>query len=140
MLVTAAAVVAGGCSSQPAARGPLPPPPQIVDVTITEFHFAYNPVINAGRVVFVGHNAGHVAHTMRLFPIDDSVPPVDAQLHGTKRIFPRAFGGTRVRPGTSNAFAVQLVHGQRYFMLDLDRGPDGSIYALKGLDTEFRAR
>lgn len=67
-------LAAGGCSPQTAARAPLPPPPHIVDVTITDYQFAYNPFIHAGRVVFSGHNVGLVPHTIRLFPIDDSTP------------------------------------------------------------------
>lgn len=130
----------GGCSSHAASVAPLPPPPQIVDVTISEYHFAYPPAVHAGRTVFVGRNVGRVAHTLRLFPVDDSTPPVDAQLHGTKRLFARPFGGTRVQPGSSGTFAVNLLPGQRYFMVDLDRDPAGDTYALKGLDSEFRAQ
>ena len=109
-------------------------------MTISDSHFTYNPVIRAGRVVFDGRNVGRVAHTMLVFPVGNDYPPVDVQLHGKVRRPVQPFGGTRVKPGASNSFALDLVRGQRYYMVDFDLDPARVAYALKGLDSEFRAQ
>lgn len=138
--VMAAVLAASGCSAGQVARAPLPPPPQIVNVTVTDHRFAYNPAIRAGRVVFSGHNLGRTDHTMRVFPMGDDWPPIDVQLHGPVRRRLVPFGGTRIKPGKTNSFAVDLVPGQRYAMLDLDQNSAHVPYALIGLDSEFRAK
>lgn len=137
--LVAAAVVTAGCASHP-ARAALPPPPQIIQVTISDDHYAYNPLIHPGRVVFNSRNVGRVAHTILIAPVSDDYPPVDEQLHGKERRSIDFLAGTRLKPGASSSFALDLVAGQRYYMVDFDRAPDGEIYALKGLDSEFRAR
>lgn len=137
-LVLAASLLAG-CSSAHETRAPLPPPAQIINVTITAHHYGYNPTIRSGRTVFVGHNVDRAVHVLILYPIADDVPPVDVQLHGTHRVSIQMVAGMQVNPGMTDSFALDLVRHQRYFMLDFGRGPDGTVYALHGLDSEFRA-
>lgn len=138
--LVAVALAAVGCSSAQATRAPLPPPPQVVHVTIDDHHYAYGSPIHAGRTVFVGHNVGRASHTILLYMVGDDLPPVDVQIHGDKRYQVSGFAGTRVEPGATNSFAVDLVPKQRYYMLDFDRDSDGKIFALDGLDSEFRAQ
>jgi len=139
-VVVAVAVAGAGCSSTQATRAPLPPPPQVVHVTIDDHHYAYDTTIHAGRTVFVGHNVGRATHTILLYAVGDDLPPVNVQIHGDKRHQVEGFAGTRVKPGATNSFAVDLVPKQRYYMLDFDRDSDNKIFALDGLDSEFRTR
>ena len=56
-VVPAAMLVLAGCASSPTGvvRSPLPPPPQIVHVTITDHHYAFDAGIHPGRTIFVAH-------------------------------------------------------------------------------------
>lgn len=138
-LLAAVGLLAAGCRARP-TRAALPPPPQIVELTISDTHYAYNPKIHPGRTVFVCRNLGQVTHTALLIPVGEDFPPVDVQLHGSVRRSVQILAGTGVKPGARGIFAVDLTAGQRYYLEDLNRGPDLQIYAFKGLASEFRAR
>lgn len=119
----------------------LPASPPVVDVTITDHGYLFDHTIPHGRVIFRVHNATRTDHRMGLYPWPESFPPVDQQLHGTvRRLLPDAVAELSTRkPGQSQLAAVDLVPHQRYAVLDLLHAPDRQVYALKGLDAEFRA-
>lgn len=140
VMALAIAVGAASCSSRPAATAPLPARPETVDVTIREYRFEYRRDIGSGRVVFRARNLGRLEHQMRLFPLDEDLPPIADQLAGSERRQARPFGGMLRPPGTSGAYAVNLRSGQRYALICFIRDADGEVHARKGMASEFRAR
>lgn len=130
----------GGDSGQ-ASRAPLPRPAPVVKITMREYRFDYDPDIPSGRVVFRLVNKGRVSHRPSLLPLPENVPPIDEQLRGSKRRGISAFAGVPDRrPGAIGTFAVDLVAGRRYALVCYARDRDGSVHALKGMNSEFRAR
>jgi len=107
---------------------------------MVDYKFIYSAPTRPGRAVFTVTNAGKVDHHLTLIPLSDDLPPIDEQLHGTTRrsVNPEAQSPT-LRPGESEAFAVDLVPGQRYALICFlrDRG-DPVNHALKGMNAEFR--
>ncbi len=105
---------------------------------MTEYHFSYDPHIRAGRVVFRVNNVGRVQHRLGLYPLDDDLPPIDAQLHGTnRRAVNQLVQGVMLDPGRSNSFAVDLIPNKRYAMICFVESSDGSTHALHGMNSEF---
>lgn len=135
----ALALLAASCGGQ-SKEAPLPPAPRVVDITMRDYSYDYNPRIPRGRVVFRAHNLGRRPHEIVLVPLPSNFPPIDEQLHSKTR---RPLGPLArlhpLRPGTSDAFAVDLAPG-RYAMVDFVRGRDGVINGLKGMNSEFRVR
>ena len=134
-----AVVVLGACqtsSSEPA----LPPGPPVVEVTMREYGFEYNPEVPSGRVVFRLVNAGRLAHQPDLIPLIEALPPIDQQVRGQERAVVTPFAGVRARqPGQVGTFAVDLEPGQRYAFVCFARDPDDDqSHALQGMTTEFR--
>jgi hypothetical protein len=114
--------------------------PKVVIVKMTEFHYSYDPVIPAGRVVFRMVNDGHEAHWPSLVQLDEDLPPIDQQLHGSERRVVNPYAGVSPRgPGTSGSFAVDLAPGRRYAFICYATGRDGTVHYLKGMNSEFRA-
>ena len=138
-VVASTAVALAGCSSSHHVRAPLPPPPQVVHVTITDQHYQFDAGIHAGRTVFVAHNTGRAMHSIQLFPVADDVPPVDEQIHGDRRIQVVHYANVQVKAGATTTFAVDLAPKQRYFMLDFNFKSGTRVWALDGLNAEFRA-
>lgn len=130
-------VLLGACTG--ATSDALPPKPRETSVTAHDYRFDFTGPVAPGRVVFRLTNRGSVAHNITLLPLSDDLPPLDAQLHGEHREIATPFGGvTRVFPGQTRAFAVDLVPGQRYGMICTLLDPEGRSHALRGQNAEFR--
>lgn len=132
-------LLAASCGGED-KEAPLPPPPRVVEVDMREYRFDYTPRIPRGRVVFRAHNRGRRAHEIVLVPVPENFPPIDKQLHSkTRRPVGKLAHLRPLRPGESDAFAVDLVPG-RYAMVDFITARDGEINGLKGMNSEFRVR
>ena len=138
-VLTGTAMALAGCSASREVGAPLPPPPQVVHVTVTDHHYDFDADIHAGRTVFVAHNTGRAVHSIQLFPVADDVPPVDEQIHGDRRVEVVHYAAIQVKAGGTATFAVDLEPKQRYFMLDFNFKSGTRVWALDGLDAEFRA-
>jgi len=138
--ISALALVAASCNGEK-KEAPLPPSPASLDIVMHEYRYDHRPVVRPGRVVFQAHNRGHKRHEIVLVALPENFPPIDKQLHSKER---RPLGTIaylrRLKPGESDAFAADLKPG-RYAMIDFtsDR-PGGEIYALRGMNSEFRVR
>lgn len=107
---------------------------------MTEYRFAFNQEVPAGRVVFTVTNAGRMGHRLALLPLADDVPPIADQLKGNQRRVVQPFAGVPDRrPGQSGAFAADLVAGRRYAFICFLTNPDGKSHARLGMNAEFRA-
>ncbi len=128
------------CQEAQSAKGPLPPGPPVVVVTMDEYSFDYDQQVPSGRVVFRFVNDGDVAHQPDVVPLPDDLPPIDEQLRGDARavVFPLAGVPTR-DPGETGTFAVDLAPGARYAIICFARNRDGASHALLGMSSEFRA-
>lgn len=132
------ALASAACSV--GAEAPGGPTPPTIDVALSEYRFEYSQPIPAGRVVFRIYNAGTVAHRFTLVRLPESMPPLDAQLHGQERMPLTPFAGVPERfPTQTGTFAVNLAPGDRYGVICLLQAPDGEPHALKGMNSEFRA-
>lgn len=139
MLCVGAATACSG-KDREVARGPLPPAPPEVVVTMDEFSFEHQSTIPAGRVVFRAVNVGELGHRLSVLPIDDDVPPIKEQLRGSERRSAEPLGGLSARPpGGAGSFAVDLRPGQRYALVCFIVEPDGRSHAQLGMASEFRA-
>lgn len=139
VLALGAAVMATSCQGSPARAAPLPAPPAVVDVTMSEYRFEYPPVVPSGRVVFRVRNAGQVEHQLELLHLSEEFPPIDVQVRGSERRVVTPLAGVRNRrPGASGTFAVDLVPGRRYAIVCFVRDSDGEVHAVKGMNSEFR--
>lgn len=141
-VVMTGALVLSSCGPPDASERPLPRIQQaVVEVRMTEYRLDYERPVPAGRVVFRIVNAGRNAHRLALLPLPESFPPLEAQLGGPKRRPVSPFASVSdLRPGTSDSFAVDLIPGQRYALLDFSLTPEGKPNALLGMASEFRAR
>lgn len=131
----------GGCGrSGPARAFEARPAPPVVGVTMQEYRFEHPPQIPSGRVIFEIRNSGREQHKLALLPLDEQLPPLDAQLRGSERRIITPFAGIPPRqPGRTGTFAVDLVPGQRYALVCFLSTPAGELHALKGMNAEFRA-
>lgn len=135
-----AALVAAALGACAPASGTLPPSPPLVEVTLSEYDFAYDAPVPSGRVVFEVTNAGGTDHELALVPLPDDLPPLDEQLRSDKRQALGTLANSSVlEPGASRRFAVDLAPG-RYGMLCFVTDADGTPHALKGMTSEFRVR
>lgn len=119
---------------------PLPAGPQVVDVEMRDYGFAYDGQITAGRVVFRVHNRGDVAHNLSVVPLTEDIPPIDEQLRGTQRRAITPLARVKARPpGTATTIAVDLTAGVRYAFICFVLDADGQSHSLRGMSSEFRA-
>lgn len=135
------ALLAATSCSAPAKRADpiLPPAPTVVTVRMVEYHLGFDPRVPSGRVVFRVANDGQLPHSLWLVPLPASIPPIMAQLHGTKRIFLAPYAGVgELGPGQASSFAADLRSGQRYGLICFDQTPAGKSEALLGMASEFR--
>ncbi len=135
MAVSSCGLTSGG------SHGPIPRIPHaVVVVTMKEYRLDYERPVPGGRVVFRVVNAGRYVHRLSMLPLPEDFPPIDQQLRGRQRrvVAPLA-GVPGLRPGSSDSFAVDLVPGQRYGVVDLSGNPNGQSNALLGMASEFRA-
>lgn len=139
-MVSAAAVVVAACSADGSGR-PVPRIPHaVVDVTMREYGFDYKQPVPDGRVVFRVVNNGTQIHRLTMIELPEELPPIGEQLRGRRRRNVSPFAGLPgMRPGERNSFAVDLVRGRRYGMIDPTGDSGGRSNALLGLNTEFRA-
>ncbi len=118
----------------------LPRSATIINVGMTEYHFAVRSSAPAGRAVFRVFNAGRLDHNLTLEQLPSDFPPINAQLHSsTRRGAPAVALMPSLRPGQSDTFAVDLTPG-RYAILSSVKGRDGVVDALKGMNAEIRVR
>lgn len=135
----AVAALLGACQAS-SSRPALPPGPTVVNVTLREYVFEYDPAIPSGRVVFRMVNAGRLQHRPDLLPLIEELPPIDQQVRGEARAVVTPFAGVAPRDaGEVGTFAVDLEPGQRYAFVCFARDPDDNqSHALQGMTSEFR--
>lgn len=130
------------CQTAPmrtANKAPLRAVPPVVVITMREYRFDYDRNIPGGRVVFRFVNKGKRPHRPSLLPLPEDLPPIDQQLHGSKRRALKPFAGIPdQKPGATDTFAVDLIAGRRYALICYAQDPDGRPHALKGMNSEFR--
>lgn len=119
----------------------LPPAPATVGVRMTEFRFALDGPVPAGRVVLTARNAGTVDHELSLIAIPEDFPlTIGEQVRGsTRQAFPTKALIPHRPPGSGGEFAVDLVPG-RYALVCFVNAPDGESHAVKGMTVEVRVR
>lgn len=118
----------------------LPPSATVINVTMTEYHFAVRSSAPTGRAVFRVFNAGQRDHDLTLERLPSDFPPIDVQLHSkTRRGAPAVAIMRTLRPGQRATFAVDLGRG-RYAVLSSVKGRDGVPDLLKGMNAEIRVR
>ncbi len=128
------------CSAAGSGIRALPAPAPEVNVRLREYSIDYDHAVPAGRVVFRVQNDGSILHQVTLLPLPEDVPPIEVQIHGTDRRSIQPLADLHPRPpGTTGAFAADLVAGQRYALVDFLRDADGHSHAFKGMASEFRA-
>lgn len=138
--MAAIAMATTSCRGGETTSAPLPKPPPVVGVTLSDYRFEFDSEIPAGRVVFRFMNAGAEAHRPSLLALEENFPPIDAQLRGTQRraITPLAGINERLSGATGN-FAVDLIPGRRYAFVCFARSAEGEMHGLKGMTFEFHA-
>lgn len=140
LAVAVLATTAGSCSRSTTETFVARPAPPVVGVTMEEYRFDIPAQVPAGRVVFEVGNAGHERHKVALLALDETIPPIDVQLHGSDRRIITSLAGVPPRePGRRGTFAVDLIPGQRYALVCFLSTPAGELHALKGMNAEFRA-
>jgi hypothetical protein len=118
----------------------LPPSATIINIRMTEYHFAVRFSAPTGRAVFRVFNAGRLNHNLTLEKLPSDFPPINVQLHSsTRRGAPAVAIMPTLRPGQSNIFAADLTPG-RYAILSSVKGRDGVVDALEGMNAEIRVR
>ena len=134
-LLVAVLVLGSSCRS---ATEEFPPRPQMVDVSMREYGYVYEPPKASGRIVFNVENTGQVVHEMVLVSVGDEIPPIDKQLRSGERVIvPTVARMAQKAPGSWGALAVDLVPG-RYALVCFVKDPDGGQHAQRGMNTEFR--
>lgn len=141
----ACTLLLAACRGPGAERGQprpaLPAGPQVVEVTLADHRFVYDPPDAAGPVLFRLTNTGRVAHSLTMLPLSEDIPPIDEQLRGTERRALTPFAGVGARkPGTSTSFAVHLRPGVRYAFVCFLPDDEGTPHFSRGMSSEFRAR
>lgn len=134
-LITCVVASCGGSAS----GAPLPPPPAVVDVRMTEYRFEYPQIVPSGRVVFHVTNAGKELHDLVMVPLPDEDPPITAMLADNIRQVLTPYAGIRDQlHGAGATFAVDLVAGRRYAMLCVLADAQGRSHSALGMASEFR--
>ena len=125
-----------GCLQRPEA--PLPEPPSLVTVGMTEYRFDIKPLPARGAISFRVVNSGATDHDLTLIRVPPGVKSLDAQLRGGSRLYVVPIAEVKPRkPGEEGLFAVDLPAG-RYGLICFVRDPDGIQHANKGMSAEFR--
>lgn len=134
-LAAVALLAVVSCSPGPQA---LPPPPEQVTVTMTEYRFGHPAQLPAGRTVFRVKNSGTVAHQATLLSLPQGFPPIREQLAGAvRRPVPTVALVHAVQPGGEETFAVDLAPGRYAFVCYVEESP-GVQHADKGMASEIR--
>ena len=135
--VLGALTLASGACSAPSA--PLPPGPQVVDVTMREYSFDYDAAaLFTGRVTFHVTNAGQQPHRLAVVGLPDDMPPLADQIRGSERRVIDAIADLpTMQPGAKNVFSLGLPPG-RWALISFYAGGDGASDATKGMFSEFR--
>ncbi len=116
----------------------LPPTPPVVQVSMREYAFEYDPNVPLGRVVFDVLNVGTRDHALTFIKLPEDYPPIDEQLRGEERRPAEIVARVPSRPaGQGSRFAVDIEPG-RYAMVCFVTDPDGVFHGLKGMNSEFR--
>lgn len=132
-------VALAACGTPPRARAPLPVGPQVVEVEMRDYSFAYDSRVNSGRVLLRVHNHGSVPHNLSIIPLTEDIPPIDEQLRGSERRAINPLARVKSRPpGMGTTLAVDLAPGVRYAFICFVRDPEGRPHFLRGMSTEFR--
>lgn len=120
--------------------GPLPPSTPTVEVDILDDNLTHDEPVPAGRVVFRVTNAGEAGHRLTLVPLPEDYPPILRQLRGDERRSAELLARVpHLQSGESGSFAVDLVEGQRYALVDFSEAADGTMHGRLGVAGEFRA-
>ncbi|MGH9178247.1 MAG: hypothetical protein ACRD0N_06805 [Acidimicrobiales bacterium] len=115
----------------------FPPPPQTVQVGMTEYRFDLRAPGAAGRIVFEARNRGSVDHELVLVGVPENLPPIGEQLRSGERVVvPTVARMAPHGPGTRGTFAVDLEPG-RYAVVCFVKDADGEQHDQKGMSAEF---
>ena len=137
-LATSPVLIVAGCSTGGEGQPDWPPSPSIIEVTMSEYAFSLPSSVPSGRVVFLARNSGSLAHELQLFPLNDDIPPIDAQLRGTqRRVLNPLAGIPRREPGEMGTFSVELLAEHRYALICFLKD-GGTTHATEGMNAEFR--
>lgn len=140
VVVVAVGLVASACTSSQQAL-PVPPSAPAIHVSLEDRNLVFDTPVPAGRVVFHVRNAGTHPHRFALVPLPDDAPPLEQDLHDdVERPVRRVARIPTLQPGETGMFAVDLIPGQRYGMLDYSTTPDGVQHMMVGVAGEFRAQ
>lgn len=104
-----------------------------------DYRYDHTPSVTRGRVVLRVRNAGRHRHDLTLVGLPEGFPPAADLFRGdTRRTFATIADLHDLRPGTGDAFAVDLAPG-RYAMLCFVKDRRGVVHAEgKGMASEFR--
>lgn len=104
-----------------------------------DYRYDHTPSVTRGRVVLRVRNAGRDRHDLTLVGLPDGSPRAADLFRGdTPRTFATIANLHDLRPGTGDAFAVDLAPG-RYAMLCFVKDRRGVFHAEgKGMASEFR--
>lgn len=125
-----------GCGQE--ATPALPPDPAVVTVTMRDYSFDFNPRVPAGRVTFQVRNSGKLNHQLKLLRLpDDLKGTLDEQLRSPVRKATHTLVALPIfKNGEASQFAADLFPGRYGFVCFLE-DPDGSLHALKGMNSDF---
>lgn len=136
------ALALASCQQSRTPPTPNPPTPKaapVVEVTMRDYRYDFDPPSRAGHVVFRFVNAGKVIHRPAMVALPDDVPPIAEQLRGTERRFLDPLTGIYDRrPGRTGTFAMNLRQNQRYAIICFAIDRDETPHRNKGMAVEFR--
>lgn len=135
----AALVAVAGAAGCGAGGRDFPPGPQVVEVSMTEYRFAFDRPARAGRIVVDARNHGRRDHELVLISVPDGLPPIVRQLRSKRRVVvPTVARMARRGPGRRGTFAVDLTPGRYALVCFVDDG--AGQHAQKGMAAEFTLR
>lgn len=133
----AALLLLAAVSCRPNAQA-LPPAPQEVRVSMSEYRFNHPAQLSAGRTVFRFTNRGRLPHQATLLSLPANFPPIREQLAGSvRRPVPTVALVYALEPENEGAFAVDLAPGRYALVCYVEESP-GVQHADKGMSGEFR--
>lgn len=119
---------------------PLPAPPPVLDLTMRDYDFRLRqPVVRAGRVVFVARNTGRVDHEVVVLPLpQDVVGRLDDEVRSpTEKAVSTLTQLPAQQAGAVATFALDLPAGN-YGLVCLLKDAAGLSHAARGMNAELR--
>lgn len=141
LAVSVVALAVAGCSLAQSEAVPVPDPVPTVDIRVADDDLTIDGPVPAGHVVSHVHNTGSHPHRLAVFRVENDAPSIHEEIADDEerpvRILARV---TDLEPGATGKFALDVAAGQRYAMVDLSTGPDGTRNLTRGVAGEFTAQ